>query len=70
MGRKEALRQIPAQQTIEDLKEQGIILGKRTRKDVSEEARWAYKDIDVVLNQETDLVTPRHRLQALAVVKG
>lgn len=70
MGRKEAMRQFPVQQTIEDLNEQDIVLGKISHKDVSEEARWAYKDIDSVISQELDLIKPVHKLSALAVIKG
>ncbi|MGI6543649.1 MAG: RtcB family protein [Limnochordia bacterium] len=70
MGRKEALQRIPAHQTIEDLQKAGIVLGKRMRKDISEEARWAYKDIDAVIKQQQDLIKPIHRLEAMAVVKG
>jgi len=70
MGRKEAMRQIPIQKTIEDLKAQGIVFGKRVHKDVSEEARWAYKDIDKVINQELDLIKSLRKMSALAVVKG
>lgn len=56
--------------TISDLKERGVILGKRKKLDVSDECRWAYKDIDFVISQEIDLVKPIKRLKTLCVIKG
>lgn len=53
-----------------DLKEQGVILGKRNKNDVAEECRFAYKDIDEVMEQEEDLVTPIRKLKTVGVVKG
>ena len=37
-----------------DLKEQGVVLGKRKKNDVAEECRFAYKDIDQVMAQQLD----------------
>lgn len=53
-----------------DLKEQGVALGKQNKSDVAEECRFAYKDIDFVMNNQTDLVTPVRRLKTAGVVKG
>ncbi|MEQ8236071.1 MAG: RtcB family protein, partial [Syntrophomonadaceae bacterium] len=44
--------------------------GKRNKKDASDEARWAYKDIDAVIRNELDLVRPVKKLETLAVIKG
>ncbi len=70
MGRKEAVRKIPIERTIGDLQQKGVVLGKRKMKDVSEEARFAYKDIDWVLEQAADLAEPVKQLQTMAVIKG
>lgn len=70
LGRKEAVRTINIEETINDLKSKGIILGKRKKKDVSEESRFAYKDIDWVIDQSADLAVPIKALNTLAVVKG
>ncbi|HHT01484.1 MAG TPA: RtcB family protein [Firmicutes bacterium] len=70
MGRQAAKRQFPVAKTIADLKELGVILGKRNKKDVSEEARFAYKDIDFVISQELDLIAPIKKLKTIAVIKG
>ncbi|PHJ39099.1 protein RtcB [Desulforamulus profundi] len=70
MSRKKAMETIPVEKTITDLKELGVILGKSKKGDVSEESRFAYKDIDFVINQELDLIQPIKRLKTLAVIKG
>lgn len=70
MGRKEASRQITVEQTINDLKHQGVVLGKSKKDDVAEESRFAYKDIDFVIDQELDLIEPVKRLKTVAVIKG
>ena len=49
MSRHQAIRDIPASRTFESLRRQGIEIRIRTRKLVSEEAEWAYKDIDEVI---------------------
>lgn len=48
---------------------QGIIHGIRTESDL-DEAPGAYKPIDDVMANQSDLVTPTVRLQPIAVVKG
>lgn len=53
-----------------DLKKQGVALGKQNKSDVAEECRFAYKDIDFVMNKQTDLVAPVKRLKTVGVVKG
>jgi tRNA-splicing ligase RtcB len=49
MSRHEALRNIPASRTFESLKSKGIEIRARTRKLISEEAEWAYKNVDEVV---------------------
>lgn len=70
MSRKQALKSIPKEKTLADLENLGVILGKNKRGDVSEESRFAYKDIDWVIEQELDLIKPVKRLQTIAVIKG
>ena len=50
--------------------ERGVVLGKRKKNDVAEECRFAYKDIDQVMAQQSDLVTPVRKLKTVGVVKG
>lgn len=49
MSRHQAIREIPASKTLGDLKSKGIELRVRNRKLISEEAEWAYKNVDDVV---------------------
>jgi tRNA-splicing ligase RtcB len=49
MSRHQALRDIPASKTFESLKSKGIEIRVRTRKLISEEAEWVYKNVDDVV---------------------
>lgn len=69
-SRTAAVETFSVQDVIVDLKEQGIILGKRKKTDVAEECRFAYKDIDEVMAQQTDMVTPVRKLKTVGVIKG
>lgn len=51
-------------------KAQGVVLGKMKKSDVAEESRFAYKDIDHVMDQQKDLVVPVKKLKTVGVVKG
>ncbi|EOS21079.1 hypothetical protein C806_04662 [Lachnospiraceae bacterium 3-1] len=69
-SRTGAMQTFSVEQVMVDLKEQGIVLGKRKKNDVPEECRFAYKDIDVVMAQQSELVTPIRKLKTVGVVKG
>ena len=69
-SRKGAMQAFSVEKVMTDLKEQGIVLGKRKKNDVPEECRFAYKDIDQVMDQQKDLVTPVKKLKTVGVVKG
>lgn len=69
-SRTEAKRTFSVEEVIVDLKEQGVVLGKYKKGDVAEESRFAYKDIDVVMENQKDLVRPIKRLKTIGVVKG
>ncbi len=69
-SRTGAMNAFTTEQVMVDLKEHGVVLGKRKKNDVAEECRFAYKDIDEVMAQQTDLVTPVRKLKTLGVVKG
>lgn len=70
MSRSQAKARFSMQDTILDLKTLGVFLGKQKRRDIGEESRFAYKDIESVINDELDLVEPMHRLKTVAVIKG
>lgn len=71
MGRREAVRQFTPEEVEEDLARQGVLaFGRRTRREVPEEYRKAYKDIDEVMRNSLELIKPILRLRTLAVIKG
>jgi len=70
MSRTEAKAKFGVQETIQDLKNLGVFLGKVKKSDVGEESRFAYKDLDFVIANELDLVEPVGKLKTVAVVKG
>ena len=69
-SRTGAMQVFSVEQVMVDLKEQGVILGKRKKNDVAQECRFAYKDIDEVMAQQKDIVTPIRKLKTVGVVKG
>jgi tRNA-splicing ligase RtcB len=72
MSRHQAIRDIPADRTFQSLRKKNIEIRIRTRKLVSEEAEWTYKDIDEIVKviKDTDLAIPVSRNIPIAVVKG
>ena len=69
-SRKGAMEAFSCEEVMVDLKENGIILGKANKNDVAEESRFAYKDIDEVMANQSDIVKPIKRLRTVGVVKG
>ena len=69
MGRKEAQRQLNLESEIKLMDDKGIIHGIRNVADL-DEASGAYKDIDVVMTNQADLVEIIVELKPLAVIKG
>jgi tRNA-splicing ligase RtcB len=67
MGRKQARRELDLEEEQEKLK--GILHSVRGVDDL-DEASGAYKDIDVVMENQKDLVEIVYSLEPLAVVKG
>jgi tRNA-splicing ligase RtcB len=70
MGRKEAIRNIDCADVLDEMAQADIMLLKPKMSDVAEECRQAYKDIDEVMANQADLVTPEIRLTPLGVIKG
>jgi tRNA-splicing ligase RtcB len=66
MGRNQANRTITHEQAVEAM--EGIVFN--VRKGDYDEMPMVYKDIDRVIEAQSDLVRPLHRLLPLAVVKG
>ena len=69
-SRKGAMAAFRCEEVILDLERQGVVLGKKGKADVAEESRFAYKDIEEVMENQKDLVIPLKRLKTIGVVKG
>jgi tRNA-splicing ligase RtcB len=69
MGRGQATRQLDLEAEISMLNKQGIIHAIRNQSDL-DEAPGAYKDINVVMENQKDLVDVLVELTPLAVIKG
>lgn len=69
LGRKQAQRELVLEDEIEKLNSQGIVHSIRSIRDL-DEAPGAYKNIDVVMENQTDLVDVLVELNPLAVIKG
>ena len=69
MGRNDAIKNLNLEEETKKLDNQGILHAIRGKNDL-EEASGAYKDIDVVMENQKDLVGVLVELQPLAVIKG
>lgn len=69
MGRKQAQRVLNLDDEIRRLDDQGIVHGIRSVKDL-DEAAGAYKDIDIVMANQADLVEIITELTPLGSIKG
>ncbi|MCL2843102.1 MAG: RtcB family protein [Oscillospiraceae bacterium] len=69
MGRKEAQRTLSLEAEIAHMDKQGIVHGIRNKRDL-DEAAGAYKDIDVVMEEQKDLVEIAVELTPLGVIKA
>jgi tRNA-splicing ligase RtcB len=56
--------------TVEDLKAQTLGVECNKSKDLIDEIPGAYKDIDVVMANQSDLVEPLFELKQLICIKG
>ncbi len=69
-SRTAAMEKFPVDMVINDLKAHSVVLGKHKKADAAEESRFAYKDIDSVMENQRDLTEPIKRLFTVGVVKG
>ena len=69
MGRKAAIRDLDLEQERKRLDEKGIIHALRGKRDL-EEAAGAYKDIDLVMEEQRDLVEIVVKLGAVGGDQG
>ncbi len=72
MSRHQAVREIPASRTLSSLKERGIELRVKSKNLISEEAEWAYKNVDEVVGtvEKAGLSKIVVRNVPILVVKG
>lgn len=69
MGRKQAIRELDLDREVKAMERKGILHAVRGKQSL-DEAPGAYKDIDIVMKEQEDLVEIAVRLEPLAVVKG
>jgi len=69
MGRKQAQRTLSLEDEIRRLDEAGVVHGMRNKNDL-DEAASAYKDIDIVMEEQKDLVKIKVELTPLGVIKA
>ena len=72
MSRSQALRDIPASKTLKSLKSKGIEIRVRSKKLISEEAEWAYKNVDDVVGvvEKAGISQIVSRNVPMGVIKG
>ncbi|PCH89137.1 MAG: hypothetical protein COB88_02035 [Flavobacteriales bacterium] len=69
LARKKAIRELDLEKEIAILNDKGVVHSVRNEKDL-DEAPGAYKDINVVMNNQKDLAEIVVELTPLAVLKG
>ena len=69
MSRTKARAELDLEEEQKKLDDKGIIHSIRNKKDL-DEASSAYKDIDIVMKEQEDLVEIVEKLEPLAVIKG
>ena len=69
LGRKQAQRELNLKEEIDALDKKGIVHSIRNQRDL-DEAPSAYKDINIVMENQKDLVDIVVKLSPLAVMKG
>ena len=69
-SRSAAMDAFSVESVMVDLKQQDVVLAKHNKNDVAEESRFAYKNIDDVMAQQSELTEPVKRLFTVGVVKG
>lgn len=70
LSRKDALKKFKKEEIIRILNHEGIVVGVPASSLLADEPREAYKDIEVVMAAQEDLVKTVKRLKTVAVVKG
>ena len=69
MGRGQSKRAFTPQQVAREMDRLNIV-HKATKSGLVEESGWSYKDVDMVMSSQSELVEPVRRLRPVAVLKG
>lgn len=69
-SRNVAKKSYSVEEVMDDLKKCNVVLGKPNKRDVAEESRFVYKEIDFVINNQLDLIQPVKKLKTIGVIKG
>lgn len=69
MGRAQSKRSFTPQQIAEEMKRLGIV-HRASKSGLVEESGWSYKDVNMVMASQSELVETVRRLRPLAVLKG
>ncbi len=70
LSRKVASKKFVKSEVIRDLNENGVKIGIPNTSVIGDESRFAYKNIDIVLENQKDLCSPYKRLSTVLVIKG
>lgn len=70
MSRKHALKTITKESVIEEMNKKGVIVDMPSTDSIAEECSSAYKDIEIVMGRQKDLVEVVDVLTPLGVIKG
>jgi len=70
LSRKQAMKKFKKENVLKDLYNQGVYIGTPNKSILVDESRFVYKDIDLVMEQQKDLIVPVKKLKTLIVVKG
>ncbi len=69
MGRGQSKRSFTHRQVAQEMERLGIV-HRASKSGLVEESGWSYKDVDMVMRGQSELVEPVRRLRPLAVLKG
>lgn len=70
LSRKAAGKEFAKKDVLKDLHDSGVKIGIPDKSIVGDESRFAYKNIDIVLENQSDLCEPYKRLSTVLVIKG
>lgn len=70
LSRKAASKEFEHHAVLSDLEKNGVKIGIPNKSIIGDESRFAYKNIDIVLENQSDLCVPYKKLSTVLVIKG